>query len=275
MQMRICFVLSLIVSLSKSIADEPSPFSGWKIIDLTHALDEKAPVYPGSTGFILKNRMQLERGFYMNDFTMAEHFGTHVDAPSHKARKGDNIDNLGLAKLNGPLVVVDVRHKCTHDADYAITLEDIRGFELEYGEIPEGAFVFAYTGWCDKWETPNSYVNIGEDQLPHFPGFSADATQFLVVSRKTIGMGIDTLSTDPGVSTEFLQHKVFLASGGINVENLANLSDVPCTGAFVLVAPLKIKGGSGAPARVLAFVRNESPDCCGTAQRINCLPIKE
>jgi kynurenine formamidase len=90
----------------------------------------------------------------------------------------------------------------------------------------------------------------------HFPGLSV-ATSHLLRQRQVRGVGIDTLSTDPGSNTTFEQHRDFLAGGGYHIENLADLSMLPPVGAFLVVSPLPVKDGSGAPARVFALLPPE------------------
>jgi kynurenine formamidase len=72
-------------------------------------------------------------------------------------------------------------------------------------------------------------------------------------------VGVDTLSADNGEAPNSPCHRLVHAAGGYIVENLANLEQVPESGAFVLIAPLPIVGGTGAPARVLAFCGAEVP----------------
>lgn len=249
------------------LADGPisPPFQSWQFIDLTHDLDEKSPVYPGGIPFKLSNVLAIENGFYFNKFEMSEHCGTHVDAPSHKSANGEHVSNLTIEQLTGPLIVIDVRKDVFEDPDFGISSQRIRDFERCHGMIPPRSFVVANTGWAERWNDPTRYVNIGDDGLPHFPGFTADAATYLATERNAIGMGIDTLSTDIGTSKDFPQHRVFLESGGINIENLTNLETLPPTGAYLMVAPLKIARGSGGPARVFALVskRELSGDTSG------------
>jgi kynurenine formamidase len=87
-----------------------------------------------------------------------------------------------------------------------------------------------------------------------FPGFSREAAEFLVKSRDVKGIGTDTLSVDPGSSTDFVVHRLLLASGRLIIECLASLDKLPPKGSKLIVAPLSIEGGSGAPARVLAIL---------------------
>ena len=51
-----------------------------------------------------------------------------------------------------------------------------------------------------------------------------------------------------------MAHRIAAAAGVVNLENLANLAELPATGSVVLALPMKIQGGSGGPARVIALV---------------------
>jgi len=87
----------------------------------------------------------------------------------------------------------------------------------------------------------------------HFPGYSVEAAK-LLMERHVNGLGCDTLSIDYGASGDFPVHHVVLGAGLYQLENLANLSELPETGAFLVVAPIKLEGGSGGPARVFALL---------------------
>jgi kynurenine formamidase len=87
----------------------------------------------------------------------------------------------------------------------------------------------------------------------HFPGYSVEAAK-LLIERKVSGLGCDTLSADYGASEDFAVHRVVLGAGLYQLENLADLSELPETGAFLVVAPIKLEGGSGGPTRVFALL---------------------
>src|SRR5207253_3017467 len=87
------------------------------------------------------------------------------------------------------------------------------------------------------------------DAPAHFPGFSAEAAK-LLIDRKVSGLGCDTLSIDHGASSDYSVHHLALGAGLYQLENLADLSELPETGAFLIVAPIKLEGGSGGPVRV-------------------------
>ena len=91
----------------------------------------------------------------------------------------------------------------------------------------------------------------------HFPGFSAESAR-LLVARGVVGLGIDTASVDYGPSKDFEVHRVSLPAGLYNLENLANLDQLPETGAFLIAAPTKLEGGSGGPVRVFAILPRQN-----------------
>jgi kynurenine formamidase len=88
----------------------------------------------------------------------------------------------------------------------------------------------------------------------HYPGFHPDTAAFLVQERDIVGIGVDTLSLDHGPSLDFPTHLAILPSGRYGIEALANLSQLPPSGAMIVVGGLTHDGGSGSPARVLAVL---------------------
>jgi kynurenine formamidase len=86
----------------------------------------------------------------------------------------------------------------------------------------------------------------------HFPGFSEDAARFLIDERDIRGIGADTLSVDPGAGRGFPAHGVVNGNGKYHLENVANVHLLPEAGAYLIVAPIKIAGGSGGQVRIFA-----------------------
>ncbi len=149
-------------------------------------------------------------------------------------------------------MVVDVRSAVAGSADYQVTVADVKAWEERYGRIPPAAMVVAWTGWSARWDDPARYRNV-RDGLYHFPGVSGECAEWLVANRDVNGVGIDALSLDAGLSETFPAHHAVLGSGRWIVENLANLDELPPSGAWIVVAPMKHAGGSGGPARVFSF----------------------
>jgi kynurenine formamidase len=119
--------------------------------------------------------------------------------------------------------------------------------------MPEGAIVLLRTGWASRWPDTKSYLNQDPAGRMHFPGFSVDAGQCLI-ARKVSGIGCDTMSVDFGASEDFAVHHLALGAGLYHLENLSDLSELPEKGAFLIVAPIKLEGGSGGPVRVFALL---------------------
>lgn len=90
-----------------------------------------------------------------------------------------------------------------------------------------------------------------------FPGLSKDAAQWIVDSKKVYGLGVDGPSVDPGISTSFDVHRILSKANIYNLENVAlNGTTLPPKGFKLIIQPIKIIGGTGAPCRILAFTNN-------------------
>lgn len=48
---------------------------------------------------------------------------------------------FGAQQMLFPLCVIDITAKVAEDVHYAVTVEDIKAYEAEYGPIPDGAFL--------------------------------------------------------------------------------------------------------------------------------------
>ena len=225
-----------------------------RVIDLGHALASTDPSWDGAPAFTRQVVATFEKdGYSAGRVDVEEHFGTHLDAPAHFAAGGLTADAIPADRLVRPAVVIDVTAKASHDADYRVAAADIQQFESAHGIIPEGAVVLIATGWDRFWPEQSRYM--GEvNGVKHFPGLSVEAATMLARERRVAGIGIDTPSIDYGPSTGFEAHHVSMAAGAYHIENAANLTQLPASGFRVVVAPMKIAGGSGGPTRVFALV---------------------
>lgn len=236
-------------------------FSGQlPVLDLTYPINSTSPYWPGSTynPFKLDTLATLEKdGVLSLAYHTPEHLGTHLDAPNHFAKGQVPVDQIPIADLFGPAAVVDVVTKCETDADYRLTKQDFLDWEARHGQLPAGAIVLMYTGWGKKWSNYEAYKNADKDGRMHFPGFSDEAAQFLVRERQIKGIGIDDLSVDYGLSRDFSVHRIVNGAGKYHLENVANLDKLPPKGAHLIVAPIKIEGGSGGQTRIFAVLPKE------------------
>lgn len=227
------------------------------VVDLTHAVSAEAPYWPGSpTSPFLHDTLSAhdDGAPSMAAYAVPEHFGTHFDAPVHGGKGLASVDLVPTSELFGPAVVIDVTAQAQADEDYAVSVADIEAWESAHGAIPTGAIVLMRSGWPERWTQGDAYYNRGEDGRLHFPGFSVEAAEFLISERDIAGIGVDTGSVDPGNANSFPAHGVVNGSGGFHLENLADMSALPGSGAYLIVAPIKIEGGSGGQVRVFAVV---------------------
>ena len=127
------------------------------------------------------------------------------------------------------------------------------------GRLPDGAILLFRTGFSKYWPDRKAYMGTderGPDAVAklHFPGLSRELARFLVEQRKVAAVGLDTPSLDYGQSKDFIVHRTLLGANIPGFENVANLDQLPAKGATVVALPTKIRGGSGAPLRIVALV---------------------
>lgn len=223
------------------------------VINLSHSNSPATPVWPGNPSFELETVVTVENdGFYANVLTFHEHTGTHLDSPAHFFVDGITADLIAPSSLVAPLVVIDVTAAAESDVDYGLTVDDILAWEAEYGPLPDGALVAMNSGWAARIDDAEAFVNLDADGVMHYPGFSPDASAFLVAERNIAGIASDTLSQDPGNSTDFGTHINILGAGLYGIEGIANLDTAPATGAYAFVGAPNHEAASGGPTRILA-----------------------
>lgn len=162
-----------------------------------------------------------------------------------------SVDEIPLADLIVPVIVIDIEEKASRNSDAELTIEDITNFEKEHGAIPSNSCVMMHSGW-GKRVNDASFVGLDSSQVKHYPGFSKDAIQFLVEKRNISGIGVDVLSFDPGVDENYLGHKILFKAGKWGVECVANLNLIPKTGATIIVGAPKVGKASGGFSRIIA-----------------------
>jgi len=231
------------------------PSGKTRVLDLSYAISDKLVPWPGDEKFFeAKVNASVEKnGYFTRSFWMLEHYGTHLDAPAHFPPGKMTVDQIPVKQLFGPAVVIDVRAESGRDADYQLPAARVQEWEKRHSRIPEGAIVLLRTGWSSRWPDVRKYRNQDAQGKMHFPGFSAEAVK-LLIERRVTGLGCDTLSVDYGASGDYAVHHLALGAGLYHLENLADLSELPETGASLVVAPIKLEGGSGGPVRVFALL---------------------
>jgi len=238
-----------------------------KWIDLSHDFSEKTIYWPNNpVGFKLDTQFNgvTPAGFYYssNAFSSPEHGGTHLDAPVHFAKGKWSADEIPLEQLTGEVFVIDVQDKTTGNADYQVSPADAMAWEKEYGRIPDNAILLFRTGWGRFYADAEKYLGTAEKGNAavarlHFPAIHPDLADWLIKNRKIKALGIDCASVDYGQSQDFKTHQLLYSQNILGFENVANMELLPVKGAYIIALPMKIKGGSGAPLRVVAWVETK------------------
>ncbi|WP_411895822.1 cyclase family protein [Winogradskyella sp. A2] len=236
-----------------------------RLVDLSHAYSHETVYWVTAKEFELDTVFEGEtdKGYYYSafNFSTAEHGGTHLDAPIHFAKKGQTVDEIPLEKLVGHAIKIDVSSNAFDNPDYLITIDDLIAWEKQKKtKIPDGSIVLLQTGFSKYY--PNRVKYLGTDEKGeeavkklHFPGLSPDAAKWIVEQRNINAIGIDTPSIDYGQSEYFQSHVILLSKNIPAFENLTNLDQLPNSGFEIVALPMKIKGGSGAPLRIVAILK--------------------
>lgn len=232
-------------------------------VDLSHDFSTETIYWPTAKPFTLEvvSAQKTSGGYYYaaNNFSTSEHGGTHLDAPIHFAEGRHTADQVPLDRLVGPAVVIDAAARSDADADYRLDAAALKEWERSHGRIPGGTIVLVRTGWSSRWPDKSRYLGTSKNGSAgvaelHFPGIDSSAARWLSAERRVKAVGIDTPSIDYGQSKTFDTHRILLAQNIPAFENVANLDRLPASGAFVVALPMKIKGGSGGPLRIVAVV---------------------
>lgn len=242
-----------------------------KIVDCSHTYSPEIPSIALPPNFGQTPPFELhsishydEKGpaWYWNWFKMGEHTGTHVDAPNHwvSGKTNVGVDRMELKSLIVPAVVVNVEKKAEANNDYELTREDLLEWEKQYGQIPKNAMVVMNSGWSKRWSDAKRYINADDKGMPHNPGFGESAAEFLLKERDVAGFAVDAVSTEALAlaggkkPNPYPVHFAAHAAAKYQIEAFANADQLPPAGAVLIISPIKIKDGSGAPARILALV---------------------
>ena len=263
--MRILCLINAPLLLAACATVQPNLQGRW--VDLSHDLAEDSIFWPTAEGFkheVVSFGPSPGGWFYSSyNLTLSEHGGTHLDAPIHFAEGAQTADQIPLDRLIGPAAVIDVSAASQANADYRFTVADVENWERANGRLPDGAIVLFRTGFGSRWPNAATYLGTAErgpDAVAklHFPGLSAELARFLVKQRNVAAVGVDTASLDAGQSKDFMAHRILLGANIPGFENVANLEQIPARGATVVALPTKIRGGSGAPLRIVALVAGGS-----------------
>lgn len=205
-----------------------------RIYDVSVPVHPAMVIYPGDAGVSVTPVARMDRGDVadVSALSFGTHTGTHIDPPSHFIPGGETIDQIPLEVMVGPCIVVDAEA-----CGAAIT----RAF-LQEVTIPTGTERLLF-------KTRNSTLWKSSAFAKDFVYIDADAACWLVEQGARL-VGIDYLSVEQFGFDKPETHTTLLGAGVVVVEGL-DLSQIPPGRYTLLCLPLNLKGGDGAPARVI------------------------
>jgi len=241
---------------SGSLSDAYRIIASKQFVDLTHSFSPLTPVWKGfgpANFAAAADPMSgqpytiAQDGFRSNFYSMVGQYGTHIDPPAHFDPNGRTLDEIPLKQMILPLVVFDETPMLTHDSNHALTVGDIAVWEKRYGRVPAGSFAALRTDMSRDWDK-----NPARFKRQPFPAWSLDAIKFLYEDRGIVANGHESMDTD--ATPELASEKWLLTHGHWQIEVMANLDQVPATGAIIVVTWPKPRGGLGFPARAFAIL---------------------
>jgi kynurenine formamidase len=257
---------------------------GYRIVDLSLPLAESLPAsWPGAVPFRhpiydwFESR-DTELGplvskgpFHTRWLMLAEHTGTHFDAPTHWVPPpgsglpgagpagATSTDRVPLEQLSGAAIVVDVAAtvgRAEPGESPRVEAAELEAFEAEHGRFQAGEIVLLRTGWDGHWvEGPAGRAYVVDcvfGRSPAWPAPTAEAVE-LLADRGVRCLGVDTPSVG-ACEDGYPAHFAGLSRGLVYVEGLARLGELPPRGALFLFLPVSLRGGSGAPGRAVALL---------------------
>jgi len=204
-----------------------------KIYDVTVAISNDLPVYPGDPPIQIERTLSLEKGDIarVSRLSFSTHIGTHIDPPYHFMKDGVSLDRAPLEVFVGPARVVDVGDVASIDAALLSTF-DLDGVSR----------LLFKTSNSRLWGETNEFQK-------DFVYLETDAAEALV-ARGVKLVGIDYLSIEKFGFDKPTTHWTLLGANVYIVEGL-DLSAIAPGDYELICLPLKIKDGDGGPARVV------------------------
>jgi arylformamidase len=215
-----------------------------RLIDVSHPIEAGMTTYPGLPVPEIRQHLTREasRGHYalgvefrIDVVTLCGNTGTYMDSPLHRYAGGADLASLPLERLvDVPAVRIDAT-----SAGRGIHSTSFDGHDLA------GMAVLVHTGHDRHWRT-DAYAQDA-------PFLALDAVERLVRAGVAV-VGIDTLNIDDTGDGTRPAHSLLLGAGIPVVEHMANLGQVPETGAFFTALPAPFVDVVTAPVRAVVRV---------------------
>ena len=231
----------------------------YRWVNLTHEVTSTMAIYQAFNPLKETILTTLEEtGSDNREYTLGTSHGTHIDAPAHFMEGGRIFSEIPLQERYLPLYVLRLEDKVAENPGYAVTVEDIKEFEAEYGPIPAGAFVAFSSGWYHRIDSQEDFTNTNEAGVEVTPGWSVLALQYLSRERGITAIGHETLNTDSGPEAaeagDLVAQRYWLNENKFQVEVMANLDQLPPVGGIIMINTPHIKDAVAFPSEVIAIV---------------------
>jgi arylformamidase len=209
-----------------------------RIVDLTQAMANGMPVMAGISPPRFRDLAEVAAdGYAMSEYTFVNHTGTHLDAPAHQIDGGATLDDIPLERLVTDAFTIDL----TGHPPGPVGLAEL---EHHLPGLHANDIVLFSSGNALNW---------GSDAYWHGWCYPDAAAARALINCGVSGVGFDGPSADPVESTDYELHQVWLGNGKIIIENVASMAGLPAR-CRIVVAPLKVRGANGGPARIYALV---------------------
>ena len=219
-----------------------------KIVDLSVPIGPETLSPPSVNLQLTMTSYHRGPGFWQaSKIEMLLHTGSHVDFTRHVQEDGETAVDVGLDRVFGDALVVDLSFA---GPNHEISVADM---EKHATGVQPGDIVLVRTDWTEKhWgDFPTYYMES--------PYCAPEAAQWLV-DRGAKAIGFDCFSEfcarlPDFTSEDFIIHKIILENGAILMQQLTNFSQLPVGGRFSFFGPfIKITGAEGSPARFFALL---------------------
>jgi arylformamidase len=219
-----------------SVTDEPwAEIPAGRVIDLTHV------ILPGREQYTFEVSQRVDRqgpeGDIMKTMYLWSHTGTHVEAPLHFLAAGADTAAIPIAKLMGPAIVLDFRHKGVNEP---IDLGEIRAA----GDIEVGDRVITWTGRADQYRTPASHDR---------PYITEAAMRWLVDDRRISALGTDSSGFEVRGVDSHPNHRILNNASVPVLECLRNLESLRSRRIYLIALPWPVEGLDACPVRAIAI----------------------
>ena len=239
-----------------SLADAYKVIASKKLVDLTHAFSPTTPVWSGfgqatmsaASDPVDAHALHGRDGGLPGDILLdGRAVRDTCRSPAHFDLNGITMDKIPLEQMILPLVVLDDTPYLAADPNHAFGVADLQAWEKEHGQVPKGAFAALRTDMYKDWDTdPERF------KRSPFPAWSFETIKYLFEQRGVTAIGHEALDTD---TTEKMDSETWLLRNGhYQIEVMANLDQVPATGAVIVVTWPKVENGFGFPARAFAIL---------------------